>query len=89
VRQLNDILPKVLEMDKLVSEIKKSKRSVTVEEQKFIDSVNKVVNDIIQVDEFDKLGIEKHQDSDYVRPALRNTKFANLQTSAVVATVSA
>lgn len=38
-----------------------------------------------QVDEFEKLGHEVHQDESYVRPALRNTKFAYMYETVPVA----
>eukprot|EP00981_Chlorochromonas_danica_P003091 scaffold614_cov157-Ochromonas_danica.AAC.9 len=80
VRMLNDILPKAIAADKLAAEVKKAKRHFTPDEQALIDQVNEVVNQLVQVDVFEKLGIEKHVGDDYIRPALRNTKFANLKT---------
>jgi hypothetical protein len=76
LRMLNDILPKSIAADKIVSAAKKAKRALTVEEQKQVDEVTAVVNRIVQVDAFDKLGSEKYEADDYVRPALRHTKFA-------------
>lgn len=80
VRMLNDILPKAIAADKLAAEVKKAKRHFTPDEQALIDQVNEVVNQLVQVDVFEKLGLEKHVGDDYIRPALRNTKFANLKT---------
>ena len=59
-----------------VSAAKKAKRALTVEEQKQVDHVTAVVNRIVQVDAFDKLGAERFEADDFVRPALRHTKFA-------------
>ena len=77
---MNDILPKAIAADKAQSEAKKLKRNLTVEEIKLIEEVQRVVDKIIQVDVFDKIGSEKHEGGDYVRPALRHTKFANMQS---------
>jgi len=76
MRMLNDILPQSIAADKLVSAAKKAKRALTPEEQKQVDHVTAVVNQIVQVDAFDKLGSERYESEDYVRPALRHTKFA-------------
>lgn len=84
VRMLNDILPKAVAADKAVSAAKKAKRELTAEEQKLVAEVAAVVNELIQVDVFDKLGVEKFEDEEYVRPALRNTKFANLKVAVPV-----
>ncbi len=59
-----------------MSAAKKAKRALTPEEQKQVDHVTAVVNQIVQVDAFDKLGSERYESEDYVRPALRHTKFA-------------
>ena len=40
-----------------------------------VEEVARVVNEIIQVDVFDKIGSEVSEGPDYVRPALRHTKF--------------
>ncbi len=85
LRMLNDIFPESVKADKAVAAAKKAKRPLTTDEQALVDRVNKVVDKLIQVDVFDKLGAEKHESEDFVRPALRNTKFANLKT-AVAAT---
>ncbi|KAJ1437270.1 hypothetical protein B484DRAFT_392834 [Ochromonadaceae sp. CCMP2298] len=74
-RMLNDILPQSVAVDKMVAQAKKDKRSLTASEQMEVERVNAVINEIVQVDVFDKLGIEKHMDDTYVRPALRHTKF--------------
>lgn len=83
-RMLNDILPQAVEADKMVAAAKKAKRSLTAEEQALVDKVNAIVNELVQVDVFNKLGAEKYEDADYVRPALRHTKFAHLQNQATV-----
>lgn len=75
LRMMNDILPLSVEADKIVSKAKKEKRSLTKDEQELVLKVQTAANEIIQVDSFDKIGIEKYQDDDYVRPALRGTKF--------------
>lgn len=84
VRMLNDVLPKSIKADAILAEAKKAKRHLTAEEQKLIDEVNAVVNEIVQVDVHDKLGVEKHMGDDYVRPALRHTKFAAAKAPATV-----
>ena len=75
VRMLNDALPLVIKMDALLAKAKKEKRSLTAEEQKDVDYVTSLVDKIVQVDVFEKLGIEKYADDSYVRPALRGTRF--------------
>lgn len=77
-RRLNDILSDSVAADKIVAAAKKAKRALTPEEQALVTRVDSIVDKIIQVDSFDKLGFEKTQDSSYVRPALRGTKFSKL-----------
>jgi acyl-CoA dehydrogenase len=88
VRMLNDILPEAVRIDKLIADAKKAKRELTVEEKTQISKVQSVVNELVQVDSFDKLGIEKFVGDDYIRPALRHTKFANMKTPVAANTVS-
>ena len=57
---------------------KKAKRPLTTDEQALVDKVLAMANDIIQVDVFDKVGIEKHEPVEYVRPALRGSKFEKM-----------
>eukprot|EP01038_Epipyxis_sp_PR26KG_P004530 gene4530-6395_t len=83
IRQLNDILPRAVECDKLVASAKKAKRELSTSEKQLVAEVAAVVNDIIQVDEFEKLGAEITEDVDYVRPALRHTKFAQMFSTRV------
>jgi alkylation response protein AidB-like acyl-CoA dehydrogenase len=78
LRMMNDIFPLSVEVDKFISKAKKEKRSLTKEEQDLVLKVQTAANEIIQVDSFDKIGIEKYQDNDYVRPALRGTKFVKV-----------
>jgi hypothetical protein len=78
IRQLNDCLPLAVEADKAVAAARKAKRSLTDAEQKLVDQVTAMANEIIQVDVFDKVGIEKHEPVDYVRPALRGSKFEKM-----------
>jgi acyl-CoA dehydrogenase len=85
VRKMNDIFPQAVAADKMVAAAKKAKRALTEEEKALVAKVNKVVNELIQVDAFDKLGAEKNQGDDYVRPALRHTKFEHLKTPVAVA----
>jgi len=81
IRQLNDFLPLAVEADKAVAAARKAKRSLTAEEQAKVDKVTAMANDIVQVDVFEKLGIEKHMPDDYVRPALRGTRFEKMETA--------
>lgn len=55
---------------------KSAKRELTAEEKALVEKVTKLVDEIVQVDVFDKLGVELHESQEYVRPALRHTKFA-------------
>ncbi len=76
IRQLNEIMPLSVKADQAVAAAKKAKRPLTTEEQALVDKVAVVVDNLIQVDVFDKLGVEKHMGDDYIRPALRGTRFA-------------
>jgi len=67
---LRDWMPKVVEADKLVRSLKKEKREPTAEEAKFLAEIEAARDVIVQVDAFERLGIENH-DPTYVRPALR------------------
>lgn len=78
LRMMNDIMPLAIETDKIVAAAKKAKRELTAEEKAQVEKVQAVVNEIIQVDVFDKLGSEVHENADFVRPALRHTKFAEM-----------
>lgn len=84
VRMLNDILPQAMAADKAVAAAKKAKRALTTEEAALVEKVTKIVNEIVQVDVFDKIGSEIYEGPDYVRPALRNTKFAHLKAPVAV-----
>jgi acyl-CoA dehydrogenase len=86
IRMLNDVLPRSIEVDKIVAAAKKAKRALSTEEQKLVDDVNAVINQIVQVDVFDKIGAEKYEGDDYVRPALRHTKFAQPISKTATAT---
>jgi hypothetical protein len=85
MRKLTDIFPQAVEADKLVAAAKAAKRPLSAEEKALVEKVNKVVLELIQVDSFEKLGIEKFQGDDYVRPALRHTKFEHMKTQTPVA----
>ena len=78
MRTLLDIFPQSIEVDKIRANVKKTKRSISPEEQAIIDHVEKVVDTLIQVDSYDRLGKEKLMDETYVRPAMLNTKFAHM-----------
>ena len=75
LNMLNAALPEVVKMDQILASAKKSKRALTVEEEQLVARVQALVNDIVQVDSFDKLGMEKRFGDEYVRPALRHTRF--------------
>eukprot|EP01030_Chromulinospumella_sphaerica_P002142 gene2142-2096_t len=79
IRMLNDILPKALEADKAQAAAKKEKRELTSQESALVKEVQEVVNKLVQVDSFDKLGKEKFEPEDYIRPALRGTRFAETE----------
>jgi len=85
VRMLNDVLPLAVEADKAVEAAKKAKLTLTAEEAALVAKVSKMVNEIVQVDVFDKLGSEQTASADYVRPALRHTKFAQQSVKVAVA----
>ena len=68
---ITQTLPKAIEADAILQQMRKEKRSATAEEQALIDEVEKARDVIIQVDSFDKLGMERHADDSYVRPALK------------------
>lgn len=46
--------------------------------QALVDKVTATANIIVQVDSFDRIGSELQEDASFVRPGLRNTKFAHL-----------
>jgi len=68
-----------------VEAAKKAKLTLTAEEAALVAKVSKMVNEIVQVDVFDKLGSEQTASADYVRPALRHTKFAQQSVKVAVA----
>jgi len=67
---LRDWLPEVIAADRLERQLKKEKRSPTVEEQALLARVEAARDRIVQVDTHAGLGIEL-TDPNYVRPALR------------------
>jgi len=79
IRKLNDILPLAVQSDKNAAAAKKAKRALTADEQALADKVAAAVNDLVQVDSHEKLGLEQHAGDDYVRPGLRGTRFANMK----------
>ena len=79
IRQLNDALPLAVEADKAASAARKAKRDLTPEEQALVDRVTAMADKIVQVDVFDKLGVEKYEDESYIRPAIRGTRFEPLE----------
>jgi len=84
VAMINATLPKAEKADKILSKIKKEKRQPTAEESKIIDEVEALRDIIIQVDNFDGLGIETTTtDKDYVRPALKKPLSTQKSSSAV------
>lgn len=89
VRMMNDCLPLTVEADEVVAAAKKAKRPLTTTEQALVDRVTKMADEIIQVDVFDKVGIEKHMPVDYVRPALRGTRFEDRERKLQVAAAAA
>lgn len=78
MRKMIDILADSVKADGIQAAAKKAKRELTADEKALVTHVNKVIDELVQVDSFDKLGIEKYQGDDYVRPALRHTKFAKM-----------
>jgi acyl-CoA dehydrogenase len=84
VRQLVETLPDAVKADAAVAAAKKAKRPLSAEEQALVQRVTAMADKLIQVDVFDKLGIEKHEGDSYVRPALRGTKFVTATTTAGV-----
>ena len=56
--KLEQIFAKSVEADKILSSCKKGKRSMTVQEEELVKHCETVINDIIQVDEFPRLGAE-------------------------------
>ncbi len=72
---LNDTLPLAVAADEALALAKRDKRPLTESERVLVEKVVAAANVLVQVDTFDKLGIEVMQPKDYVRPALRSTKF--------------
>jgi acyl-CoA dehydrogenase len=87
LRMLNDILPKSVKVDEILAAAKKEKRALTVEEQGLVDEVVRAADVLVQVDSFDRIGAEKNEGADYVRPALRNTRFEHLDVAKTPASV--
>lgn len=85
VRMLNDTLPLAIAMDEAVAAAKKAKRALTPEENALVAKVTALVNELVQVDVFDRIGAEKNEDASFVRPALRGTKFAHLNQAIAAA----
>lgn len=81
LRMMTDLLPKAVAADKAAAAAKKDKRELTADEKALILEVQELANEIVQVDVFDKLGAEKREGDSYIRPALRNTRFANLKST--------
>jgi acyl-CoA dehydrogenase len=79
LRKLLDAFPKAVQADEMVHSAKKLHKLLTLEEQEFVSKVERIVDKLIQVDSFDKLGKEKLEDENYVRPGLKNTKFAEMR----------
>lgn len=52
-----------------------------------VEKVTAMVNSIVQVDVFDRLGAEQQEGEEFVRPALRHTKFAHAVPVATSSTV--
>lgn len=59
--KLEQILAQSVEADKILSSCKKEKRSLSVDEDKLVKHCEAVINEIIQVDEFPRLGAENLQ----------------------------
>lgn len=70
VALLNETLPKAVKADQILSNVRKQKRSPTIQEQQAIDEVEAAREVIIQVDSFEGLGAETTKPADYVRPGL-------------------
>jgi hypothetical protein len=85
LRMMNDILQDSVKADQIVSAAKKAKRNLTAEEEGLVAKVRDVVDKIVQVDSFDKLGIEKNLDDSYIRPGLIGSKFVNSGTTEKIA----
>jgi acyl-CoA dehydrogenase len=80
LRMLNDTMPRSIAVDRMVSEARKAKRTLTAAEQEEVEAVRVLVDKLIQVDAFEKLGLEEGMGDDYIRPALRGTRFADMPT---------
>lgn len=81
LRKLVDVFSNAVAIDEVVLRARKAERALTTAEQEEADRVAGIVDELIQVDSFDKVGVEKYRDSAYVRPALAISKFANLGKS--------
>lgn len=75
LHKLNAVFKDAVEMDKILAARKKEKKELTPEEKERFVKINKIVDELVQVDSFDKLGSEIYESDDYIRPALRHTKF--------------
>lgn len=86
---LNEILPKAIAADKAVALAKKEKRELNAADKALLAEVESIVNDLVQVNSFDRLGAEKFEDDNFVRPALRNTRFAHMKVTSNAAVSTA
>ena len=67
---LRDWLPEAARAQRLEQALRRAKRAPTAEEQELLSRVEAARDRIVQVDAFDRLGVEL-ADPAYVRPALR------------------
>jgi len=75
------ILPKVVQVDKIYSQLRKEKRVATAAEQSLIDEVEAAREVIIQVDSFPRLGRELHEATEWTSSlrAAYTSEVASLQ----------
>lgn len=80
LRMLNDTMPRSIAVDAMIATAKKDKRALTPAELTEIEAVRVLIDKLVQVDSFDKLGLEQEMSEGYVRPALRGTRFEGMPT---------
>ena len=70
------MLPDAVKADYATRSAKLEKRELTGAEKELVSSVASVVDELIQVDSFSKIGAERYEpDPNYVRPALKGSRF--------------
>jgi len=83
---LNAAFPLAIEADAILKAAKREKRKLTVKEAELVEKVEKMREEIIQVDSFERLGTEVQQGPEWnadMRPAM--AKLQNMENESKAA----